>query len=76
MKDWCSYRILGNAQYSTYDILKNPLRLYKLNQNDIDSTISVCSSDRYFRKGVYLRKSSLNVFYTFPRIHFIDLLIK
>jgi hypothetical protein len=28
--------------------------------------VSVCSSDRYFRKGVYLRKLSLNVSVHFP----------
>jgi hypothetical protein len=44
--------------------------------SSLRGSVSVCSSDRYFRKGVYLRKSSLNVSYTFPRIHFINLLIK
>jgi hypothetical protein len=42
----------------------------------VATSASVCSSDMYFCKGVYLRKSSLNVSYTFPRIHFINLLIK
>jgi hypothetical protein len=28
------------------------------------------------RVGVYLRKSSLNVSYTFPRIHFVNIINK